>query len=102
MNPHVIGITRVTAVDGPREPLWAVRNMRGVSTDLLNFRCRSVPVLQVVAWGNIWAVRSIPLIVQLLFFAVFGTCPAPVGGNQLALPVTAGEKRVRAAYRDWG
>lgn len=28
-------------------------------------------------------------------FTDFGTCPAPVIGNQLALPVTAGEKRPR-------
>jgi uncharacterized protein (DUF1684 family) len=26
-------------------------------------------------------------------FTAFGTCPAPVTGNQLGLPVTAGEKR---------
>jgi len=28
-------------------------------------------------------------------FTAFGTCPAPVTGNQLGLPVTAGEKKVR-------
>ncbi|WP_020388161.1 DUF1684 domain-containing protein [Kribbella catacumbae] len=35
-------------------------------------------------------------------FTAFGTCPAPVVGNQLALRVTAGEKRVRAAYPGGG
>ncbi|GAA1583489.1 DUF1684 domain-containing protein [Kribbella karoonensis] len=28
-------------------------------------------------------------------FTAYGTCPAPVPGNRLALPVTAGEKKVR-------
>jgi hypothetical protein len=28
-------------------------------------------------------------------FTDYGTCPAPVEGNRLALPVTAGEKRPR-------
>ncbi|MGW6276923.1 DUF1684 domain-containing protein [Kribbella sp. NPDC055071] len=28
-------------------------------------------------------------------FTAYGTCPAPVAGNRLGLPVTAGEKRVR-------
>jgi uncharacterized protein (DUF1684 family) len=28
-------------------------------------------------------------------FTAYGTCPAPVPGNRLAVPVTAGEKRVR-------
>jgi uncharacterized protein (DUF1684 family) len=28
-------------------------------------------------------------------FTDYGTCPAPVTGNKLALPVTAGEKRPR-------
>jgi uncharacterized protein len=28
-------------------------------------------------------------------FTAYGTCPAPVPGNRLALPVTAGEKKLR-------
>jgi uncharacterized protein (DUF1684 family) len=28
-------------------------------------------------------------------FTAYGTCPAPVAGNRLGLPVTAGEKKVR-------
>ena len=28
-------------------------------------------------------------------FTAYGTCPAPVPGNRLGLPVTAGEKKVR-------
>ncbi|MGW7679623.1 DUF1684 domain-containing protein [Kribbella sp. NPDC054772] len=28
-------------------------------------------------------------------FTAYGTCPAPVSGNRLALPVTAGEKKLR-------
>ena len=28
-------------------------------------------------------------------FTPYGTCPAPVAGNRLGLPVTAGEKKVR-------
>lgn len=35
---------------------------------LASMRLSSSPFLQVVAWGYIWAFRSIPLIVQLLFW----------------------------------
>jgi uncharacterized protein (DUF1684 family) len=28
-------------------------------------------------------------------FTAYGTCPAPVAGNRLGVPVTAGEKKPR-------
>jgi polar amino acid transport system permease protein len=40
----------------------------GLGGVIASMRLSSSPFLQVVAWGYIWAFRSIPLIVQLLFW----------------------------------
>lgn len=62
--PSVLAALRVTI----ELTFWGTLIGFGLGTLLALARVSSNPVLQVIAWFYIWAFRSIPLIVQLLFW----------------------------------